>query len=156
MYGQEVHSHVLWWGFAIDTHSLLTGSGNGEFAETLLSSNMLQQSTGLPSTGSTSFSCQKSFDCQTPSILDFHRIILTMAARLALLARSLRQEFPHSCDSQDHLSTIKNMQRKQEVAHLRDQLRQAWDIHVPTFIAHGFSNESVPIEARGIFEHVSP
>lgn len=152
MYGREVHSHILWWVFAIDTHSILSGSGQGDFAQSMLRSDQFLPSTGYFTIGSTKNPGQESLDSrQAPSVLDFHRAILIMAARLGILARDLRQSDPRSSNRQElHVYVI---EREQQVMHLRDDLRRTWDTHSPAFKAMGYSNDSVPIEARGIFEH---
>ncbi|KAL8830770.1 MAG: hypothetical protein Q9191_001247 [Dirinaria sp. TL-2023a] len=152
MYGREVHSHILWWVFAIDTHSILSGSGQGDFAQSMLRSDQFLPYTGYFTIGSTKSSGQQSMDSrQAPSVLDFHRAILIMAARLGILARDLRQSDSRSSNRQE--LHVYAMEREQQVTHLRDDLRRTWDTHSPAFKAMGYSNGSVPIEARGIFEH---
>lgn len=154
MYGLEAHSHVLWWIFAIDTHSILSGSGRGDFVQSMLGSDRFLPSTGYFAIGSTKYSGQESLDSrQAPSVLDFHRAILIMAARLGFLAQDLRQSGSRPYDRQGQESNVHVMQREQQVMHLRDDLRRTWNRHSPTFVAMGYSNDSVPIEARGIFEH---
>ena len=156
MYGLEVHSHILWWIFAIDTHSVLSGSGSGDFAKSMLGSDRFLPPTTYFAISSTEYSDRESLDSRNaPSVLEFHRAILVMAARLGLLARDIRQSISQAYDRHGPEMNVHIMQREQRVMHFRDKLRRIWDMHFPTFAAMDYSNDSVPIKARGIFEHVS-
>ena len=147
MYGLERYLFVVWWVFSIDTHSVLTGSGRGEFVETMLNGDVLSS---LRVPGSTVDRHAR------PSVLEFHRTILILAARLGLLARDLRQVVTQSYGRQAQMSHAERMHRRQRVEKLRDSLRSVWNTQAPEYVAMGCSNEHVPVHARGIFEHVSP
>ena len=152
------YSFVVWWVFSIDTHSVLTGSGRGEFVETMLAGDLLP-SPEIPTAGfsprfSNSNSAQKTHS--TPSILDFHRVILILAARLGLLAQDLRQTSAQSRKRKAQSSHAERLRRRQRVEQLRDTLRRTWDHHANRYAAMGYGNEQVPVNARGVFEHVSP
>ena len=156
-YGPERHEHIVWWVFAIDVHSVLTGSGNGDFAEYILRIRPLSP----PAQHRRAIDARRysipRFPGNEPGslILEFHRKILTITARLGLLARDLRAEYTRAYRLQSHTRNQGAMRRQQRVLQLRDVLRRTWRSRVPNIVAMGYSNESIPVEARGIFEHVS-
>ena len=156
MYGGENHD-IEWWVFAIDTHSVLSGSGQGDFAELMLRNGTLSAPVQYGQAvycGGSPFS--KSFvNDPGRSILEFHRIILTLAARLGLLARDLRAEYAQNYHHQGQSRHLGLVRRQQQVMQLQDTLRKTWKAHLPNFVAMGYSNESVSVQSRGIFEHVS-
>lgn len=147
----------MWWIFAIDTHSLLTGSGKGEYAESILRNGV--SSLVVPrrqAFGSRRLSvAEVSGRDRENSVLDFHRTILMIAARLGLVARDLRAEYTQVYDHTAETANMRFLRRQQQVTQLQDTLRQTWHGRLPTLIAMGHGNKMVPVEARGIFEHVS-
>lgn len=150
----ESCSFVVWWVFSIDTHSVLTGSGRGDFVTTMLADNRMSS---LPTEGQSSnlsFS-DSSPDHPGPCVLEFHRSILVLAARLGLLARELRQTIAQCYGRQNQATHADMTQRRQRVEQLRDRLRRTWKSHAANFDAMDYSNKTVPIHSRGIQEHVS-
>lgn len=157
MYGAERHDHIQCWIFAIDTHSVLCG-GKGDFAVSMLRNDALSspiRHQQILDSRESPFAEESGSD-RGRSLLDFHRAILTVAARLGLLARELRAEYSQSyLRHQGQARHVETVQRQQRVMQLQDTLRRTWKARLPYFIAKGFSNKSVPVKARGIFEHVS-
>lgn len=153
----ESYPFVIWWVFSIDTHSVLTGSGRGDFVETMLASDMLpslriiNQGSGVRVHDLSS----APEDHPGSSALEFHRSILILAARLGLLARDLRQTVAQSYRRQTQVSHAEAMQRRQRVEQLRNCLRRTWEAQLPTSDAMSCCNELVPVKSRGILEHVS-
>ena len=105
-------------------------------------------------TSTLSFS-DSSSDHPGPCVLEFHRSILVLAARLGLLARELRQTVAQCYGRQDQATHAGMTQRRQRVEQLRDRLRRTWKSQAANFDAMGYSNKTVPIHSRGIQEHVS-
>jgi len=152
LYGSERHQHILWWIFQISTYSVLSGSGKGEFIEWMLSDGG----------SSPSILCSQKTDPRVslvrmpellqndsgPSIVEAHRTILTIAARLGLLARELRTNYAHQ-----QTRNLKILHQQQRVMQLRGTLRQYWHGELPALIAMGHGRK--PVAARGILEHVS-
>ena len=157
MYGPERHEHIVWWVFAIDAHSVLTGSGKGDFAESILRIRPLSPAAQQRRANDATRYSLPGFPGNDPGsfILEFHRKILTITARLGLLARDLRAEYARAYRLQSHTRNEGAMRRQQRVMQLQDVLRRTWRSRMPNIVAMGYSNESIPVEARGIFEHVS-
>lgn len=157
LYGRENYSFVIWWTVSIDTHSILTGSGRGDFVKTMLASGMLSDPSILGQASSFDFDNTSiaSVAHPGPSVLVFHRSILILAARLGLLAREIRDSVARSYGRQSQASRAEVIQRQHRVEQLRDNLQETWGLQAPTFDAMGYCNEKVPIHSRGIFEHVS-
>ena len=159
MYGHEPYSFIVWWVANIDTHAVLSGMGNGEFIETMLRNNVLPSGMdpqnpyhtydlNCPSGGLAS----PNGHAALPSALAFHRRISILAAELGLLARDIRAEEKHN----PHDRSRAIMQSRQErIGALQDTLRRTWNVQMPVSMASGYSNQILPVGARGIFEHVS-
>ena len=154
LYGPENYGFVVWWVFAIDTHSVLCGSGRGEYVEAILNSDDLlppinpqtsspEMATSVPLPNS-----NISPDLQAaPSILEFHRVVLIQAARLGLLSRDIRNEV-----GQDPQAGV-SYRHRQQVENLRNRLTQTWDGSMPRFETMGCTNRLLPLASRGILEH---
>ena len=157
LYGLEIYPFVIWWVFSIDTHSVLTGSGRGDFAETMLAGNTLPSLSTHGRASMLTFPKSPNVPHDNPelSVLDFHRIILALAARLGLLARDLRQILPPSRGRHAQVLHAEITQRRQKAEELRHNLRDTWNTQASVFESMGYGNDTVPIESRGIFEHVS-
>ena len=87
------------------------------------------------------------------SELEHHRSIALLAARLGLLARDLRQENRRQPNAFGSAAEL--MRRQQRVAELQDLLRRTWHAQVSVSEALGYCNRHVPVQSRGVFEHVS-
>ena len=153
LYGPENHGFVVWWLFAIHTHSVLCGSGRGEYIEAMLNSDLLPPiNPQIPSPDTTVSAPLPnnniSSDLQAaPSMLEFHRVVLIQAARLGLLSRNIRNEGAQ--DPQPNLS----YHHRQQVEDLRDRLMQTWNAYMPRFESMGCTNRLLPLASRGILEH---
>lgn len=159
MYGHEPYSFIVWWVASIDTHVVLSGLGNGKFIETMLRNNMLPSGMDpqnpyhtydytSPSRGLASPNGHEAL----PSALAFHRRISILAAELGLLARDIRAEEKQNPNDRSHAV----MQSRQErIGVLQDTMRRTWHVQMPVSVASGYRNQSLPVGARGIFEHVS-
>ena len=153
LYGPEAHAFIVWWVFAIDTHSVLCGSGRGEYVEATLQSDLLppinppvlspHTAINSPHTGGHSTTNLQA----APLILEFHRIILIQAARFGLLSRDIRAE-----TAQDPECGL-TYHHRQQVDDLRARLMQTWDTYTPRFKAMGCTNELLPLSSRGVLEH---
>jgi hypothetical protein len=154
MYGpeSECHQHILKWIFSISTHSVLSGSGKGEFVEWMISSGSLSPSIHcgqeIDFGGSAVRMPEPSKSNPGRSIVEVHRTILTIAARLGLLARDLMANRAHPLTN-----NLKILHQQQRVMQLRSTLRNFWHGQLPALVAMGHGNKSVPVAARGIVEH---
>ena len=141
--------------FVIDAHAVLTGGGDGIYAESLLQNNLLPETIRpLQRPGTVGSVSPRPIENESaPSVLDFHRKIYVQAASLGLLARDLREEF---MQHGNHVWTPREIRfRQQRVVARRDLLEQTWNANAPVFRALGYANENVAVKDRGIFEHVS-
>ena len=158
VYGAKNYEHVGWWTFAIDTYILLSGIGEGMFVDSVLKNNTL--SPGIdhsPAVHTESgFSSGHDKDKREPSILEFHRTILTFAARLGLLARKFRIKHTHSNYLlQEQVELSSSAQWRKRVVKLRSDLRETWDSQAPDLTALRYSGKRVPDMDVSIFQHVS-
>lgn len=155
LYGPERYSFIIWWVFVIDVHAVLTGGGDGVYAESLLKSDLLPETIRplqRPGTAG-SISPRPIENESAPSVLEFHRKIYVQAASLGLLARDLREEV---VQHRNHVLTPREIRsRQQRVVRARDLLEQTWNADAFVFQALGYANENVAVKDRGIFEHVS-
>ena len=133
--------------------------GNGEFVEAMLRHNILP-SGFEPQRSFSTFDNSPPSRCLTstngdeglPSALAFHRRMVILAAELGLLARDIRAEEKQNPDNRSYAVM---QSRHERIGVWQDTLRRAWDVQVPASIANGYSNQLLPVGARGIFEHVS-
>ena len=121
---------------------------------TMLANNRMSSLSMECQASNLSFS-DSSSDHPGPCVLEFHRRILVLAARMGLLARELRQKVAQGYGRQTQATLADITQRRQRVEQLRDRLRRTWKSHAANFDAMGYSNKTVPIHSRGIQEHVS-
>lgn len=155
MYGPERYSFLIWWIFVIDAHAVLTGGGNGIYAESLLNSNLLPEtSRPIQQAGpNRSFSPRRAESESAPSVLEFHRTIYVQAAEIGFLARNLREEILQH--GGNLLTDREILSRQQRTVRARDRFEQTWNAQASSFSALGYANDRVPVKRRGIFEHVS-
>ena len=153
LYGPESHGFVVWWVFAIDTHSVLCGSGRGEYVEAMLNSDLLPPvNPPLPSPGTATrlrlSNGRTSSDLHAaPSMLEFHRIILVQAARFGLLSRDIRNEVAQSPQAGP------SYHRRQQVEDLRRHLAQTYRAYLPRSQDVDCPDPLLPLASRGISEH---
>lgn len=152
IHGPERYSFIIWWMFVIDVHAVLTGGGNGSYAESLLNSNLLPETPNPVQRASptTSFSPRVKME-PAPSALEFHRKIYVQAAKLGFLARDLREEIVQH--GRNPLTEREILFRQQRTVRARDALELTWNAQAPSFSTLGYANDRVPVKNRGIFEH---
>lgn len=133
--------------------------GNGEFVEAMLRHNILPSDVEPQSSldtydNSPPSRCLASTSGHEalPSALAFHRRMIILAAELGLLARDIRAEEKQNPDNRSHAVM---QSRHKRIGVWQDTLRRAWDVQVPASMANGYSNQILPVGARGIYEHVS-
>ncbi|MCJ1464059.1 hypothetical protein MMC07_002670 [Pseudocyphellaria aurata] len=153
MYGPERYSFIVWWIFVIDVHAVLTGGGNGIYAESLLNSSLLPETLRPTQQAgpNRSFSPCRAESESVPSVLEFHRAIYVQAAQIGLLARDLREEIVQHGGSS--LTDREILSRQLRTVRARDRFEQTWNAQASAFIAMGYGNDRVPVKHRGIFEH---
>ena len=154
LYDSEPYDFIVWWIAIIDTHVALSGMGEGSFVETMLQHRLLptgiaSDSHYIPARSLTS----PIENSALPTPLSFHRRICLLAAELSLLARDLRNEATSMMPLEPSGPTIQNWQARISV--LQDTLGGVWKVQMPASVANGYCNQSLPVGARGIFEHVS-
>lgn len=133
----------------IDAHAVLTGGGDGLYAESLMRDNLLPET--LPPAQSTALSPISSPEASQTSVLQFHRKVYIHATELGFLARNFRR--------QDAVTALRgNAFSSDEMQQLsfqaRESLQRTWETHYPDFKTRGYTNDQVPIKDRAIFEHV--
>ena len=91
-----------------------------------------------------------------PSTLDFHRAVTLLAARLGLLASTLRGAASmRRASGQTRVAQNSHPQWQQQVHEIQESLRQAWSTQVPMALSTGYQDGTLPARIRGIYEHVS-
>lgn len=133
----------------IDAHAVLTGGGDGLYAESLIRDNLLPET--LPPAQSTALSPISSPEASQTSVLQFHRKVYIHATELGLLARNFRR--------QDAVTALRSNafapDKMQQLAfQARKSLQRTWETHYPNFKTRGYTNDRVPVKDRAIFEHV--
>lgn len=144
-----MYSFIPWWVLVIDAHAVLTGGGDGLYAESLMRDNLLPET--LPPAESTPLPTIFSPGASQTSVLQFHRKVYIHATELGLLARNFRR--------QDAVTALRgNALASDEMQQLafqaRESLQRTWETHYPDFKTRGYTNDQVPVKDRAIFEHV--
>ncbi|MCJ1317526.1 hypothetical protein MMC15_002851 [Xylographa vitiligo] len=156
VYGMEPFPAILWWVFIIDTHALLCGIGRGTFVSNLIRSGHVPTSADMiraPGLVEPS-SCVPEEAPLMPSTLDFHRAVTLLAARLGLLASTLRGAASmRRASGQTRVAQNSHPQWQQQVHEIQESLRQAWSTQVPMALSTGYQDGTLPARIRGIYEH---
>lgn len=143
----------------IDINALLSGSGNGEFVESLLRSNLIPAASEHPlAIGLTEASNVQYGDAEVVlSILRVNRAVSILAARLGHLARDIREMLVRlRADDQSQAVSPRTeiLNGQQQVLELREMFKRTWNNQLPAQLISHYRNEDVPERARGVFEHV--
>ncbi|KAL9608508.1 MAG: hypothetical protein Q9167_006673 [Letrouitia subvulpina] len=155
MFDTEPYSFLLWWVCNIDTHALLCGTGDGELVEEMLRYNMFPTADNIIQLNGT----EVCYDPLTeeasamPAVLEFHRKIEMLTARLGLLARDMRKEYSSNTGREVKMSrsTINDYQRR--IRDVQSLLRRTWTEQMPPYVVLGLGNQTLPLRARGIFDN---
>lgn len=133
----------------IDAHAVLTGGGDGLYAESLLRDNLLPET--LPPVLPTELPSISSAEASRISVLKFHRKMYIHATELGLLARNFRRQ-----DAETALkgNALASDEMQQLALQARVDLQQTWETHYPDFNTRGCTNDQVAVKDRAIFEHV--
>ncbi|MCJ1431713.1 hypothetical protein MMC27_001068 [Xylographa pallens] len=157
VYGMEPFPAILWWVFIIDTHALLCGIGRGTLISNLIRSGHVPTSADMiraPGLVEPSSHVPEEAPMM-PSTLDLHRAVTLLAARLGLLASSLRSAASMQRSSgQIRVAQASHPQWQQQVHEIQESLRQAWSTQVPMVLSTGYRDGTLPARIRGIYEHV--
>ena len=144
-----MYSFIPWWVFVIDAHAVLTGGGDGLYAESLMRENLLPET--LPPTKSRALPpISPPEACQT-SVIQFHRKVYIHATKLGLLARNFRRQDAVTPMQGNALASDEMQQLASEA---RESLQLTWETHYRDFKTQGYTNDQVPVKDRAIFEHV--
>lgn len=144
-----MYSFIPWWVLVIDAHAVLTGGGDGLYAESLMRDNLLPET--LPPAQYTVLPPISSSEASQTSVLQFHRKVYIHATELGLLARNFRRKDAVTA-LRDTAFTSDEMQ--QLAFQARESLQRTWETHYPDFKTRGYTNDQVPVKDRAIFEHV--
>ena len=144
-----MHPFIPWWVLVIDAHAVLTGGGDGLYAESLMRENLLPET--LPPVQFTELPTISSTEASRISVLQFHRKLYIHATELGLLARNFRRQYAETA-LQDNAPASDEMQ--QLAMEARVNLQRTWETHYPDFNARGYTNDQVAVKDRAIFEHV--
>ena len=143
----------------IDINALLSGSGNGDFVEAMLRSNLIPAASEHPlAIGLTELGGVQYADMElVMSILEVNRAISILAAHLGQLARGIRENNLRRMGS-DHSQAAalraEIANRQQQVLELRERFRRAWNNQLPAQLTSHYKSHHVPERARGVFENV--
>ena len=158
VYGMEPFPAILWWVFIIDTHALLCGIGRGTFVSNLIRNGHVPTSADMiqaPGLVEPSSHVPEEAPLM-PSTLDFHRAVTLLAARLGLLASTLRSAASlRRSSGQIGVAQTSHPQWQQQVHEIQESLKQAWRTQVPLALSTGYQDGNLPGRIRGIYKHVS-
>lgn len=149
MRGRELYSFIPWWVFVIDAHAVLTGGGDGLYAESLLRDNLLPET--LPPVQHIALPPISSSGASQISVLQFHRKMYIHATELGLLARNFRRQHAETALRGNAPASD---EMEQLALKARENLERTWETHYPDFKIRGYTNDQVALKDRGIFEHV--
>ena len=159
LYCMELFPFIVWQVCMIDINAVLSGTGNGEFVETMLRSNLIPSgdehflALGLATASLPSISAET-----LRSIIDFNRTVCILAAHLGLLSREIRENIAHydlGNHPQPESLQTEILHGRQRILDLQARLRRAWITQMPAQLASSYNNEGLPEIVRGIYEHVS-
>ncbi|MCJ1294762.1 hypothetical protein MMC34_006320 [Xylographa carneopallida] len=156
VYGMEPFPAILWWVFIIDTHALLCGIGRGTFVSNLIRNGHVPTSADMiqaPGLVEPSSHVPEEAPLM-PSTLDFHRAVTLLAARLGLLASTLRSAASlRRSSGQIGVAQTSHPQWQQQVHEIQESLKQAWRTQVPLALSTGYQDGNLPGRIRGIYKH---
>jgi hypothetical protein len=157
IYGSERYPFIIWLVCHIDIHAVFSGSGTGEFFDTMLENDMLPppsfQLYPLGMDGSSVISPEEADSL--PTILQLNYDITVLAARLGQLGRELRREavaqlFPN--ESVQNRTDTKMRQRR--TFELQEAFRQLWQ--APAVVLIDQAVETLSPRSLEIYQQVSP
>lgn len=146
---REVYSFIPWWVLVIDAHAVLTGGGDGLYAESLMRDNLLPET--LPPVQPTVLPPISFPEASQTSVLQFHREVYIHATELGLLARNFRRQDAETALQSNALASD---EMQQLALQARENLERTWETHYPDFKTRGYTNDQVAVKDRAIFEHV--
>lgn len=158
IYGRDPYQFIIWWIFSLDATALLSGSGTGDFVDTMHGSNHLPTTTELLD-GSVLVGTDPLQPDEVelvPLAIELYRQMTILAAKTGRLARRLRGAA--GWPGHGEPSTLVRadiVHRQQQVSELRASLKQTWRTQVPPALLNGYQENSLPRRACGIFETVS-
>ncbi|KAL9046382.1 MAG: hypothetical protein Q9214_000768 [Letrouitia sp. 1 TL-2023] len=155
MFDTEPYSFLLWWVCNIDTHALLCGTGDGELVEEILRYNMFPIADNIIQLNGTEACYDPSTEeaSAMPAVLEFHRKIEMLTARLGLLARDLRKEYSSHARGEMKMSRSTISDHQRSIRDLQCLLRRTWTEQMPPYVVLGLGNQTLPTRARGIFDN---
>ena len=159
-YGVEPYPFIIWWVCMIDVYAMLSGSGRGEFVDTILRNNLLPAANEHPlALGILRSSGTYADEVESiRSIMEVNRAISILAANLAQLALETRTLLsPPRSGEPSHTSasrseTLRAQQRK--IIEWREHFRRTWNSRTSSQYGPGYDQAALPEQVHGIFEHV--
>ena len=159
LYGTELYPFIVWQVCLIDTNSVLSGTGNGEFVGTMLRSNLIPSGDEHPLALGLAIASLPSISAETlRSVIDFNRTVCILAAHLGLLSREIREkiaQYDTGNHPQPNPLQTDILHGRQRIMDLQARLRRTWITQMPAQLALSYNNEGLPEKVRGIYEHVS-
>lgn len=157
----EPHGFLVWVICLIDTYALLSGSGNGTFAQFILKNNMLAPGEVLPPL--VPGHPQPFFNEELPyfpGVLELNHEVVRLALRVGETARDLRSErVPSQIGpaGEDLERSYRHMRqnRVREVQNLCRNLPVTWAAVYPQYWSLRPTAKSLPYRVRGFCGHVS-
>jgi hypothetical protein len=156
LFGSERYPFIIWLVCHIDLHAVFSGSGSGEFINTMLENDMMPPpSFHLYPLGLDGSSVIYTDEVDTlPAILQLNYDISILAARLGQLGRELRKEaVSQSFPNESVQKRIDTKMRQRRIFELQEAFRQLWQ--APTIILIEQSANSLPARSLEIYQQVS-
>jgi len=156
LFGSERYPFIIWLVCHIDLHAVFSGSGSGEFINTMLENDMMPPpSFHLYPLGLDGSSVIYTDEVDTlPAILQLNYDISILAARLGQLGRELRKEaVSQSFPNESVQKRIDTKMRQRRIFELQEAFRQLWQ--APTIILIEQSANSLPARSLEIYQQAS-
>jgi hypothetical protein len=158
----EPHGFIVLVICLVDTYAMLSGSGDGAFADFIMKNNMLAPQDCLPPLAPDN--PRKYFDEEIPyfpAVLELNQQVINLATKVGGTAQTLRAE-----DSQlrvdgiaavgdEHKYKANSQNRVYEVQTLCRTLASEWEVRYPQFWSRQPAPKIFPCRVRAFSDHVS-
>lgn len=160
VHGSESHGFLVWVISVADLYALLSGSGNGGFAEFVMENRYVAPKQCMPPLipgGDEIFFLEEA--PYFPELMELNQQVVWLATRVGIVARDLRIEW-----SQHQGFEMDPDGHDEYKAHWKDQIRRLkalcresssiWETRYPEFWTGKSSPGHLPRRVRGFWEHV--
>ena len=142
----------------IDTYAILSGTGEGQYTDTILTRDLLPSAIEqlMPMEAAAPSTLVPKEYNKVLQVLECNRTISILAARLGYIARNIRQDYKQYASDlpPTTLIQVEIMRWQGQILELQDALRQC-RLQIRACQASSYLDEDLPDRARSVFEHVS-